>query len=136
MLVCGHAPRGGRGHGGSFGRCTASLNVAWGGRCRWLALTRPEEERFVWENLRKAVVGGYWLGGYKAISGGAAGDGWSWVTSEPFAYTNWLAGNPDDYFGEDGLQYSPMADSARWNDIDRIAGLEPFVRGYLVEYEP
>lgn len=31
---------------------------------------------------------------------------------------------------------TPMADSARWNDIDRVAGFEPFVRGFLVEYEP
>jgi hypothetical protein len=50
--------------------------------------------------------------------------------------TDWLGDNPNDYFGEDGLQYWPMADSARWNDIDRVAGFEPFVRGFLVEYEP
>jgi hypothetical protein len=37
MLACS---RSGRGHGGS-GRCSTSLNVAWWGRCRWLALTLP-----------------------------------------------------------------------------------------------
>ena len=54
----------------------------------------------------------------------------------PKPATSWLAGHPNDYFGEDGLQYWPMADSARWTDIDRVAGFEPFVRGFLVEYEP
>jgi hypothetical protein len=90
----------------------------------------------VWENLRQAVVGGYWLGGFKGVSGAAAGEAWQWVTGEPFGYTNWLVGNPNDYFGEDGLHYWPMADSARWNDIDRMAGFEPFVQGFLVEYAP
>ena len=52
----------------------------------------------------------------------------------PKPATSWLAGHPNDYFGEDGLQYWPMADSARWNDIDRVAGFEPFVGGFLVEY--
>jgi hypothetical protein len=47
-----------------------------------------------------------------------------------------LGRRPNDYFGEDGLQYWPSADSARWNDIDRISGFEPFVHGFLVEYTP
>ena len=114
----------------------AAARTYRGSRGHLATITSAEEDRFVWENLRQAVVGGYWLGGFKAVRGGAERDDWSWVTGEPFAYTNWLAGNPNDYFGEDGLQYWPMADSARWNDIDRIAGFEPFVQGFLVEYVP
>jgi hypothetical protein len=34
------------------------------------------------------------------------------------------------------VQYWPAADSEGWNDIDRIVGFEPFVGGFLVEYEP
>ncbi|HYC33198.1 MAG TPA: protein kinase [Gemmatimonadales bacterium] len=114
----------------------AAARTYRGTRGHLATVTSPEEERFVRENLRQAVAGGYWLGGYRAASGGGAGEGWRWVTGEPFGYANWLAGNPNDYFGEDGLHYWPAADSARWNDIDRVAGFEPFVRGYLVEYEP
>jgi TolB-like protein len=107
-----------------------------GARGHLATITSAEEERFVWENLRRAVAGGYWLGGYKRIGDTIAGPRWVWVTGEPLEYTNWLPGNPNDYFGEDGLQYWPSADSARWNDIDRVAGFEPFVQGFLVEYAP
>lgn len=99
-------------------------------------ITSDEEDRFVSTNLRQAVAGGYWLGGFRGFRGRTALEGWYWVTGEPFEYTNWLGGRPNDYFGEDGLQYWPSADSARWNDIDRISGFEPFVHGFLVEYTP
>jgi TolB-like protein len=99
-------------------------------------ITSDEEDRFVWTNLRQAVAGGYWLGGFRGFRGRTALEGWYWVTGEPFEYTNWLGRGPNDYFGEDGLQYWPSADSARWNDIDRISGFEPFVHGFLVEYTP
>jgi hypothetical protein len=36
--------------------------------------------------------------------------------------------------GHAAVQYWPSADSARWNDIERVAGFEPFVQGFLVEY--
>jgi hypothetical protein len=55
------------------------------------------------------------------------------VTNEPFAFHNWANGGPNDYFGEDGVQF--WGDSAKWNDIDRVAGLEPFVGGFVVEYD-
>ena len=106
------------------------------GRGHLATITSAEENQFVWDNLRQAVAGGYWLGGFKALSGRAPADGWQWVTGEPFEYTNWAADNPNDYFGEDGLQYWLTGDSAGWNDIDRISGFEPFVQGFLVEYEP
>jgi TolB-like protein len=113
----------------------AAARTYGGMRGRLATITSAEEDRFVWENLRQAVAGGYWLGGFKA-NGGTGRDGWSWITGESFDYTNWLAGNPDDYFGEDGLHYWPMADSARWNDLDRTAGFGPFVGGFVVEYAP
>jgi hypothetical protein len=75
-------------------------------------------------------------GGFRGFRGRTSLEGWYWVTGEPFEYTNWLGRRPNDYFGEDGLQYWPSADSARWNDIDRISGFEPFVHGFLVEYTP
>jgi serine/threonine-protein kinase len=114
----------------------AEARTYQGTRGHLATITSAAEDRFVWENLKQAVVGGYWLGGFKALSGVAAREGWSWVTDEPFAYTNWVSGNPNDYFGEDGLQYWPAPDAEGWNDIDRIVGFEPFVGGFRVEYEP
>ena len=99
-------------------------------------ITSAGEDDFVARHLRQAVTGGYWLGGYRATRGRTARDGWYWVTGESFDYANWSDGGPNDWFGEDGLQYWPSADSSRWNDIDRIDGFEPFVKGFLVEYSP
>ena len=97
-------------------------------------VTSAEENEFIRTALPQAVLGSYWLGAYRAIRGGTARDGWYWVTGEPFEYTSWLSGGPNDYFGEDGLQYWAHPDSALWNDIDRTSGFEPWVKGFLVEY--
>ena len=99
-------------------------------------ITTAQENEFIRTALPEAVLGAYWLGGFRAIRGNTARDGWYWVTGEPFEYTSWLKGGPNDYFGEDGLQYWPLPDSALWNDIDRASGFEPWVKGFLVEYTP
>lgn len=96
-------------------------------------ITSLEENEFIRRNLPAAAAGSYWLGGYRALRGGTSIEGWKWVTEEPFDYHNWANGGPNDYFGEDGLQF--WGDSAKWNDIDRVAGYEAFVKGFLVEYE-
>ena len=98
------------------------------------AITSAGENEFIRTALPEAVAGSYWLGAFRAIRGGTARDGWHWVTGEPFEYANWLRGGPNDYFGEDGLQYWAHPDSALWNDIDRTSGFEPWVKGFLVEY--
>jgi TolB-like protein len=107
------------------------------GRTGHLAtITSAEENEFIGRALPQALVGGYWLGGFRAIRGGTARDGWYWVTGEPFEYTRWMGAGPNDYFGEDGLQFTAIPDSAAWNDIDRTSGFEGFVKGFLVEYDP
>jgi serine/threonine-protein kinase len=99
-------------------------------------ITSQAENDFIARNLPEATAGGYWLGGFRAVRGGTARDGWYWVTGEPFDYARWSGGGPNDYFGEDGLQFWAVPDSAVWNDIDRTSGFEPFVGGFLVEYAP
>jgi hypothetical protein len=39
---------------------------------------------------------GPWLGGTQPDGSQEPGGGWQWVTGEPFAYTNWEAGQPDN----------------------------------------
>jgi serine/threonine-protein kinase len=95
------------------------------------------ENDFVRRALPAAVTGQYWLGGSRAARGPTTRDGWQWVTGEPWDYANWGAGEPNDFFGEDGLQFwTQKGDTARWNDSDRTSGFEPLVHGFLVEYEP
>jgi serine/threonine protein kinase len=99
-------------------------------------IASADENAFVFHALPQAVAGRYWLGGFREVRGGTPRDGWYWVSGEPFTFTSWADDEPNDYFGEDGLQFRGGADSAVWNDIDRTSGFEPFVHGFLVEYEP
>ena len=45
-------------------------------------------------NLRGPWIGGYQLPGSSEPSGG-----WTWITGEPFTYTNWDLGQPNNYQG-------------------------------------
>jgi Ca2+-binding RTX toxin-like protein len=59
--------------------------------------------------------------------------GWQWVTGEPFTYTSWAPGEPNDAHGwpEDFLLMDPKGSVAgEWNDA---VNAEPWVTGYVVE---
>jgi hypothetical protein len=71
-----------------------------------------------------------WIGGFETRH---LTQRWEWITEEPFAYTNWFPGEPNNSGGrEDFLE---MLLGGQWNDIpfDNASGN----RGYaVVEYEP
>lgn len=78
------------------------------------------------------------LGGFNA--GTPANPAWSWVTAEPFGFTDWLPGSPDYAFNgtgpEDRLHYFSNAGSTpdnRWNDIQQN---DTNLGGYVVEVVP
>ena len=78
---------------------------------------------------------GPWLGGYQPEGSAEPYGGWSWVTGEPFVYSNWTSENPDDYDGiEDylhffrGPQWNDIALNGAWNSIP--------LEAYVVEYIP
>lgn len=108
----------------------------WLGRQGHLAvITTPEENRFVREALPVAVRGQYWLGGFKEARGSSDPSLWHWVTGEPFAWSDWTGGVANDHWGEDGVHFwNDTTVRGSWNDIDRSAGFEPFVHGFVVEY--
>ncbi len=56
-----------------------------------------------------------WLGGYQdhaAPDYAEPSSGWKWVTGEPWSFTQWGSGEPNDAGGEDFLHGFP-----RWNDL-------------------
>ncbi|NBX33001.1 MAG: hypothetical protein EBR07_09790, partial [Planctomycetes bacterium] len=55
-----------------------------------------------------------WLGGFQAPDSCENNCDWQWVTGEPWNWTNWDWGQPDNAGEEDQLQY--WAGSDRWND--------------------
>lgn len=117
-------------------RAAAAARTWQGRRGHLAAITSAEENHFLVARLPQAVRGQYWLGGYKEVRDGGDPSVWHWVTGEPFVWANWYGGGPNDHWGEDGIHF--WAEGTRtigqWNDLDRVAGFEGFVHGFVVEY--
>jgi FG-GAP-like repeat/Lectin C-type domain len=95
-------------------------------------MTSGEENQFMLNNLPHAVQGNWWLGAYQDTTAADAREpagGWRWVTGEPWAFTNWQVGEPDNVNGgEDRLH---LLNNGRWND----AAISSSLGGYVVEYD-
>jgi hypothetical protein len=81
---------------------------------------------------------GPWIGGYKP--GGPESADWAWVTGEPFSYTNWAPGQPDNYKNiEDKLFfYAVGAEKASaWDDsaAGDYSSRPPVQKSYIVEWD-
>lgn len=107
----------------------AAESLTFEGRQGHLAtITSAEENQFIADHLAQAIVGNYWLGGFQPPGNPEPDGGFQWVTQEPFIYTNWLRGQPDNNFdGEDALHL--INSNGEWNDLPRTRLL-----GYVVEF--
>jgi uncharacterized protein DUF642 len=101
-------------------------------------ITSPEEQTFIVGQFPQAINGGYWLGGFQSHGILDPAAGWQWVTGEPWSYTAWGPGQPDDFAGpgtsdqdENRLHFWSQS-GGRWDDV--IPSERPL--GYVVEYEP
>jgi hypothetical protein len=75
----------------------------------------------------------YWLGGFQPYNEAHPNEGWQWITREPWSYTNWSAGEPNDFFGPASEQYLVYDEGkGKWNDVPLNWG---FVDGYIVEFD-
>ena len=84
----------------------------WGGHLA--TITSQAEDEFVWSNLASAAPGyGTWLGATDEIIEGE----WAWVTGEPWSYTNWDSGEPNNF---DGIEhYLHYWFYPYWNDMNK-----------------
>ena len=75
---------------------------------------------------------GPWLGGRQRVGAPEPDSGWEWVTGEPFDYTNWSQGQPNNVGDQDAINFgeSPYCWLPTWNDI---SSLDPAIHGYVVE---
>ena len=119
---------------------TAAPSVLPGGHLA--TLTSPGENSFVYslasgdpslwyiDGLGNGI--GPWLGGYQPAGSPEPAGNWTWITLEPWNYTNWAPGEPNNVDGiENYLHlFGPQTlMGPTWNDL---AYGEP-VRGYVVE---
>jgi len=95
-----------------------------------ITITSQEEQLWVWNTF---PFGKKWLGGYQPNNTIEPDKGWEWITGEPWLYTNWKDGEPNDNLGdEDWLVFSGI-NNGQWND-QRLDGWGK-ISGFLVEYE-
>jgi len=117
-----------------------------------LTIASPNENEFVFGLIDKDIYWfqfrpfsdwrlGPWVGGYQPEGSSEPDSEWRWVTEEPFIYTNWAEGLPDNFtFGQcteqDHLHFaSEFTWQPQWNDQwDNCPDLLP--HGYVVEFEP
>ena len=89
-------------------------------------ITSQEEQDFVNNLVAGLASGELWLGGFQdPITELNPAAGWTWVTGEPWAYTNWLSSETNDTIG---VERHPALDRGGWNDEGSAIGA---VGGYL-----
>lgn len=79
---------------------------------------------------------GPWLGGFQPAGSYEPDGGWTWVTNEPFGYTNWKPGEPNNDGDENNLQFygtptDPTWDGT-WNDANDADGN---ISSFIIEFE-
>lgn len=99
-----------------------------------VTITSKEEQALVQSMLfSKAMRSYYWAGGHRDKNGN-----WKWITGEPFIYTNWSYGEPNN---KDNVENAMMLwrNVGSWNDIadngsdNPSFGVENF--GFICEWE-
>jgi hypothetical protein len=103
-----------------------------------LATITSQAENVAIINLAPSAVGS-WIGAYQnkaSPSFSEPAGGWEWVTGEPWVFSNWGAGEPNDGGGglgpEDFICVVPnLANAMPWNDCTSFAN-EPL--SYLPQY--
>ena len=107
-------------------------------------ITSVSENAFVFASLggnqafwfaNEAGAGvGPWLGGVQNAGSVEPAGGWAWVTNEPFVYSNWAFGEPNNLNGnEDRIHFFAPSTPANslWNDASSTA----ITRGFIVEFD-
>lgn len=81
-------------------------------------VTNTDENQFMVNTMQGAYIGKHWLGGSQSAFSVEPAGGWSWVTAEPWSYTNWLAGQPNNGSSgtEDSLEFNYGSTVGAWND--------------------
>lgn len=102
--------------------------------------TDQAENDFIWNNLNAgngSMAEELWMGGFHDVTAPSyaePGSGWAWVTGEPWTYTNWGTGEPNDNPApEDFLIWLPIGHTptGAWNDARDDHWN---IRGFIVEF--
>jgi len=122
-------------------------------------ITSPAENAFVFSLIDNAAFWtqsandhGPWIGGFQPPGSSEPSGGWTWVTQpgasspEPFAYSNWEAGEPNNLtatvlgttYNQDRISFfhSGSGRAATWSDEYNLTGspLNQWTISYVIEF--
>jgi hypothetical protein len=101
-------------------------------------ITSQAEQDFIVGHFGNAVRA-KWLGGFQPPGSIEPSDGWQWITGEPFVYSNWRIGEPNNSGGNENrlefftANFDPLG---VWSDLNGESPPATFVNGYVVEFVP
>lgn len=102
-------------------------------------ITNAAENAFIFDEIALSRTD-YWIGGFQDDNEPDPYANWHWVTGEPWDFTNWGGGAPNDYQGWEenrlhfwGHQTKHPTWQAKWNDMP--ADSRALMRMYIIEYE-
>jgi hypothetical protein len=90
-----------------------------------VTITSALENDFVWNLVQQFPTIQPWTGGFQVPGSVEPDGGWSWITGEPFIYTNWAPAEPNNVGGAEN--FLGFKNSAEWNDLSGLSG------GYVLE---
>ena len=92
-----------------------------------VTLASSTEKDFVWSQASPIVSPqAFWIGSFQSPGACEPGCGWRWMTDEPFSYTNWTPGEPNDYRINGNEDAVCTNEINAWNDLTSNAAI-PFV---------
>ena len=99
-------------------------------------ITSEGEQNFIESLIEHGGARYYWIGAADATEEGV----WSWISGEPFVYSNWGDTQPDDQYYSEGEDYVAIARnneswaaSGHWNDFS-VRGSGVSNSGFVCEW--
>ncbi len=104
-------------------------------------ITSLDEQTWIFDNFLSPIVNPkcfIWLGGFqKEQNKGWPAEGWFWVTGEPWSWTHWASGEPNDGGTPRDERYLTMYRDGGWNDLAGSSDIiSDWAMAFLIEYEP
>ncbi|HUT47058.1 MAG TPA: right-handed parallel beta-helix repeat-containing protein [Sedimentisphaerales bacterium] len=101
-------------------------------------ITSQNENDFVFSLINDRQYwngsGGPLLGGYQLPGSVEPNGGWVWVTGEPFVYSNWGSGQPNNNGNENCIHFGWGGISPKWNDLEDYYTAYSMPIAYVVEF--
>jgi hypothetical protein len=107
-------------------------------------ITSMDENLFIIRHFDGPIaVNTFLLGGYQPAGSPEPSGNWQWITGEPWSFTNWANGTPNDLYSGAAI-FDPVpnttsedvlhlwGNNGTWNDVPHASGWG----GFIVEYEP